>query len=117
LGAGTDFRNQIHRILKKLDVRLVHDNEHVLGHFAQQPENILAGSPCACGIVGVGQEQDAGAGRDRTDHGRNIGCEIDRRHGHQRGSEQSRNDGIHGKAKLRNYHLDPRSHHRVADKL
>ena len=109
--ARKNLRDEVDRIFKELDIRLIHDNEHVLGHFTQQPENILAGSPSAGGVVGIGQEEHTGAGRDRPDHGRNIGSELDRRHGHQRGSEQGRHDGIHREAELRNHHLDPRSHH------
>ena len=115
--ARKNLRDQVHRIFKELDIRLIHDNEHVLGHFTQQPENILAGSPSAGGVVRIGQEEHTGPRRDRPDHGRNIGSKLHRRHGHQRGSEQGRDDGIHREAELRNHHLDPRSHHGMPHEL
>ena len=53
--------DQIHRVVQKINVRLVHHQQHVVGHFVDEPDDVLArraacrwdcsGSPrtrCAC---------------------------------------------------------------------
>ena len=62
-------RNEVEWFVKKLEIRLVHNQQRMVRNSIDECLNIIVRGECAGWVVWVGDENNAGIGRDGLRHG------------------------------------------------
>ena len=115
--AGLDQRRQFQRVIQEFNVRLVHDQNHVLGNLIHKRDDLLARGQRARGVVRVGHKHKLRFRRDGPQHGGQVVAVIFRGHGDQVRAKQLGDDGVNGEAILRDHHVRAGAEQGVAEEF
>ncbi len=93
--------DEVEGVWEEVDVGFVHDEEDVIGDLVCEIEDVLVWGEGAGGVIGVGDEDDAGLRGDGLEHGWEVMAVVEGGDGNEASTEEVGDDGVDGEAVLR----------------